>query len=98
MGYVSFGGFQHCPVHGYSAASWDFGVLSGGDECTSFYSAILNQSSLLLLFLKSAALFFFKGYTLFIVTIKYLLYLRDSVLTCAEIAVIKSTGWQLCAA
>ena len=76
-GIFFFGGFQHCPVHGYSAASWDFGVLSGGDECKSVYSAILNQSSLLLLFLKNVALFFFKGYTLFIVTIKYLLYLRE---------------------
>ena len=76
-GVYFFGGFLHCPVHGYSAASWDFGVLSGGDECTSFHSAILNQSSLLLLFLKNVALFFFKGYTLFLVTIKYLLYLRE---------------------
>ena len=51
-GVYFFDGFLHCPVHGYSAASWDFGVVSGGDECTSFHSAILNQSSLLLLFFK----------------------------------------------
>ena len=56
---VSFlGGFQHPPVDGCSTASGDFDVLavdgcstaSGdfdvlarGDECPSFYSAILNQ-------------------------------------------------------
>ena len=32
---------QHSPVDGCSAASCDFGVLTGEDECTSLYSAIL---------------------------------------------------------
>ena len=37
-----FGEFQ-CPfVNGCSIASCDFGALAGGDEYTSFYSAILN--------------------------------------------------------
>ena len=35
-----FGGIQHSPVHGCSAASCNFGVLLGEGECTSFYSAI----------------------------------------------------------
>ena len=35
-----FGGIQYSPAHGCSAASCNFGVLSGEDECTSFYSAI----------------------------------------------------------
>ena len=35
-----FGGIQHSPVCGCSAASCNFGVLAGADECTSFYSAI----------------------------------------------------------
>ena len=35
-----FGGIKHSPVHGCSAASCNVGVLSGEDECTSFYSAI----------------------------------------------------------
>ena len=37
---IIFGGFQHFPVNGCSAASCSFGVLAGEDECTSFYSAI----------------------------------------------------------
>ena len=36
----SFGGIQHSPVNGCSAASCSFGVLAG-DECTSIYSAVL---------------------------------------------------------
>ena len=38
-----FGVFQHLPVNGCSTASCDFGALTG-EECTSFYSAILNQN------------------------------------------------------
>ena len=37
-----FGGIQHSLVNGCSAASFNFGVLAGEDECTSFYSAILS--------------------------------------------------------
>ena len=33
---------QHSPVNSCSETSWDSGVLGGKDECTSFYSAILN--------------------------------------------------------
>ena len=36
-----FGEIQHSPVDGCSAASCNFGVLGGKDECTSFYSIIL---------------------------------------------------------
>ena len=36
-----FVGIQHSPVDGCSAASCNFGVLAGEDECTSFFSAIL---------------------------------------------------------
>ena len=36
---------QHSPVSGCSAVSCNFGVLPREDECMSFYSAILNQSS-----------------------------------------------------
>ena len=36
-----FGGIQHSPIDGCSAASCNFGVLRGEDECVSFYSAIL---------------------------------------------------------
>ena len=39
-----FGGFQCPPVDGCSTASCNFGVLTGGDECASFYSAILLLS------------------------------------------------------
>ena len=38
-----FGGIQHPSVDGCSAASCDFGVLAGEDECTFFNSAILSQ-------------------------------------------------------
>ena len=38
---IFFGGIQHSPVDGCSAASCNFGVLTGEDECVSFYSAIL---------------------------------------------------------
>ena len=42
MGYLFFfGGIQHSPVDGCSAASCNFGVLTGEDERTSFYSVIL---------------------------------------------------------
>ena len=37
-----FGGIQHSPVDGCSAASCDFGILTGEDEHMSFYSAILE--------------------------------------------------------
>jgi hypothetical protein len=40
VGYLFFGGFQHPSVSGCSAASWDFDVLTGGEGCTSFYSAM----------------------------------------------------------
>ena len=40
-----FGGIQHSPVDGCSAASCDFGVLSGEDEHTSSYPTILGTSS-----------------------------------------------------
>ena len=36
-----FYGIQHSPVDGCSAASCNFGVLIGEDECMSFYYAIL---------------------------------------------------------
>ena len=49
---VSFGGFQYLPVNGCSVVNCDFDVLAGG-ECTSFYSATLNQSSPLFLSLNS---------------------------------------------
>ena len=39
-----FGGIQHSPVDGCSAASCNFGVLAREDECTSFYSTILVWS------------------------------------------------------
>ena len=35
-----FGGIQHPLLDGCSAASCSFGVLAGGDECTSLYPAI----------------------------------------------------------
>ena len=38
-----FGGFQHPPVNGCSAASCDFVVLTEEDECTFFYSTILES-------------------------------------------------------
>ena len=41
-GVSSFSRFQHPPVDGCSTVSCDFGALAG-DECLSFYSAILNQ-------------------------------------------------------
>ena len=38
-----FGGFQCLPVVGCSTAGHNFGVLTGGDNHMSFYSAILNR-------------------------------------------------------
>ena len=40
MGYLFFGGFQHPSVGGCFAASCDFDVLTGGEGCTSLYSAM----------------------------------------------------------
>ena len=45
MGLSFFGGFLCLPVDGCSTTSCNFGALAGEDECTSFCSAILNQSS-----------------------------------------------------
>ena len=42
-----FSGFQHPLVDGCLTASCSFGTLTGGDECMSFYSTILNQTSVL---------------------------------------------------
>ena len=39
---IFFGGIQHSPLNGCSAASCNFGVLVEEDECTSFYFAILR--------------------------------------------------------
>ena len=36
-----FGGIQHSPVDGFSPVSCNFGVLTGEDARTSFYSAVL---------------------------------------------------------
>ena len=41
MSGIIFGGIQLSPVDSYSAASCNFGVLTGEDELMSFYSAIL---------------------------------------------------------
>ena len=38
---IFFGGIQHFPLNGCSAASCNFGVLTGEDESASFYSVIL---------------------------------------------------------
>ena len=38
---IIFGGIELSPVDSYSAASCNFGVLTGEDELMSFYSAIL---------------------------------------------------------
>ena len=43
LGAMIFGGFQYPPVDGCSRASYNFNALIGGDKCTFFYSAILNQ-------------------------------------------------------
>ena len=40
-GYLFFGGIHHSPVDGCSVVSCNFGVLTGEDECTPFYSVIL---------------------------------------------------------
>ena len=42
---IFFGGIQHSPVDGCSAASCNFGVLTGVNEHTFFYSTILEQVS-----------------------------------------------------
>ena len=48
--YLFFGEFQSPSVGGFSIASCDFGALAGGNECISFYSAILDQSPILIFF------------------------------------------------
>ena len=40
VGYLFFGGIHHYPVDSCSASSCKFGVLTGEDECMSFYSTI----------------------------------------------------------
>ena len=41
-----FGGIQHSPVDGCSVVSCNFGVLTGENECTSFYCTILDAMKL----------------------------------------------------
>ena len=48
MGAIFFGEFQYLPVDDCSAVSCDSGALTRGNEHTSFYSAILNQSGLVI--------------------------------------------------
>ena len=43
-----FGGIQHFPVNDCSAVSCNFGVLTGEDECMSFYISIVVISLLFL--------------------------------------------------
>ena len=47
-----FGWIKHSPVDGCSASGCNFGVLTGEDECTSFYSTILYQSGWKMMLLK----------------------------------------------
>ena len=42
-----FGGFQHSPVDGCSAASFNFGVLTGEDEHMSFILLLLHLENIL---------------------------------------------------
>ena len=44
---IFFGEFQCLPVNDCSAVSCDSSALARGSESTSFYSTILNQSSLI---------------------------------------------------
>ena len=62
MGYL-FDGFQHPPVDGCSTASCDFGALARGDEHIFFYSAILNQKSVIYFYFY---IFFFYFYIFYI--------------------------------
>ena len=55
-----FGGLQHPPVDGRAAAGSDFGALGDGNECTSFYSTILNQNTVLFF-----VFFSYKMFTIF---------------------------------
>ena len=43
VSFLFFGGFQHSPVNGSSAASCNFSVLTGEDEHMSFYSAMSSM-------------------------------------------------------
>ena len=44
---IFFGGFQHSPLDGCSAASFNFGVLTGEDEHTSFILLLLHLENIL---------------------------------------------------
>ena len=48
--YLFFGGFQHPPIDGCATASCNFDALTGGDEYTSFYSAMLIWKPVQVLF------------------------------------------------
>ena len=47
---IFYGGFHHSPAVGCSTTSCDFGAVAGGDECTPFYSTILNQKLIFFFF------------------------------------------------
>ena len=41
---IFFCGIKYSAVNGCSAASCNFGVLAGEDECTSFYSTVFEDN------------------------------------------------------
>ena len=45
---IFFGVFQCPPVNGCSTVSCNFVALAGGEECLSFYLAILNTFNILM--------------------------------------------------
>ena len=45
LGVSFYGGIQHSPVDDCSEVGCNFAVLTGEDECISFYSAILIQGN-----------------------------------------------------
>ena len=62
---VSFsGGIKHSPVNGCSSASCNFGVLTGEEEHTSFYSAILRHILILACNSSSPAFLMYSAYRL----------------------------------
>ena len=50
VGIIFFGGFQHSTINGCSTASSNLDAFAGEDDYTSFYFAILKQSSAIYIF------------------------------------------------
>ena len=85
MSDIFFGEFQCLPVDDCSAVSCDSSALARGSDHTSFYSAILNQSSCFFLFFCSLLMFWWLSLVLFWICLSFCVYLYMHICVCMNV-------------